>query len=172
MYFWGKCSQNVLYGFSTQEYAKSQFLSVCSGLHLVTYLDMGNFCDKTTETTLHEICVVVFLRFADSSKPSQPVFLINEWARIAGINKSEENLLKTSCKVGPPTTVAHILMTSRQVKPIGAREYWCDVSCKWNHAMFVVRSSVVVFNICTSHKSLEQIYWFFFQIITSIAFGS
>ena len=24
------------------------------------YLDMGNFCDNSTETTLHEICVQVF----------------------------------------------------------------------------------------------------------------
>ena len=44
---------------------------VRSGLHLVTYLDVGNFCDKSTETTLHETCLQVFLRFSDSSKPSQ-----------------------------------------------------------------------------------------------------
>ena len=36
-----------------------------SGLHLVTYLDMGNFCDKITETTLHKVCVrvIIFLDY-------------------------------------------------------------------------------------------------------------
>ena len=29
----------------------SQLRIVRSGLHLVTYLDVGNFCDKSTETT-------------------------------------------------------------------------------------------------------------------------
>ena len=44
------------------------------GLHLlVTYLDVGNFCDKSTEKTLHEICVQILLRFSDSSKPGQSV---------------------------------------------------------------------------------------------------
>ena len=52
-------------------YAISQLRIVHSGLHLVTYLDVGNFCDKSTETTLHEICVQGFLRFSDSNKPSQ-----------------------------------------------------------------------------------------------------
>ena len=49
-----------------------------SGLHLVTYLhvDVSNFCDKSTETTLQEICVQVFLRFSDSSKPIQSVSLL------------------------------------------------------------------------------------------------
>ena len=66
---------------------------------------MGNFCDKITETTLHEICVQVFLRFSDSIKPSQSVSLIYELAWLAIICKSEENLLKTSCKVAPVTKV-------------------------------------------------------------------
>ena len=70
---------------------------------------MGNFCDKSTETTLHEICVKVFLRFSDSRKPSQSVSLIYELAWLAGIRKSEENFLKTSCKVAPVTKVVHIL---------------------------------------------------------------
>ena len=61
-------------------YAISQFRIVHSGLHLVTYLDVGNFCDKSTETTLHEICVQGFLRFSDSNKPSQSVSLIYELA--------------------------------------------------------------------------------------------
>ena len=43
-----------------QQYAKSQLRIVCSGLHLVTYLDVGNFCDKSTETTLHETNVYKF----------------------------------------------------------------------------------------------------------------
>ena len=57
---------------------------------------------------LHEICVQVFLRFSDSSKPSQSVSLIYESAWLAGIPKSEENLLKTSCKVTPVTKFAQI----------------------------------------------------------------
>ena len=75
-----------------------------SGLHLVTYLDVGNFCDKSTKTTLHEIYAQVFLRFSDSSKPSQSVLLIYKMTWLAGIRKSDENLLK-SCKVAPVTKV-------------------------------------------------------------------
>ena len=82
---------------------------VHSGLHLVAYLDVGNFCDKSSETTLHEVCVQVFLRFSNSSKPSQSVSLIYELAWLARIGKSEKNLLKTSCKVAPLTKVANIL---------------------------------------------------------------
>ena len=69
---------------------------------------MGNFCHKSIETTLHEICVQVFVRFSYSSKPVPSVLLIYELAWLAGICKSEENLLKTSCKVAPVTKVAHI----------------------------------------------------------------
>ena len=69
---------------------------------------MGNFGDKRTETTLHGICVQVFLRFSDSSKLSQSVSLIYESAWLAGIGKTEENMLKTSCKIAPVTKVAHI----------------------------------------------------------------
>ena len=69
---------------------------------------MDNFCDKGTETTLHEICMQGFLRFSDSIRPSQSVSLIYEFAWLAGISKSEENLLKTSCKDAPVTKVAHI----------------------------------------------------------------
>ena len=64
------------------QYAISQLQFVRSGLHLVTNLDVGNFCDKSIETTLHEICVQVFLRFSKSSKPSQSVSLIYECARL------------------------------------------------------------------------------------------
>ena len=92
---------------SGREYAISQLRIVRSGLHLVTYLDVGNFCDKSTETTLHEICVQVFLIFSDSSKPGQSVSLIYKLAWLAGIHKSEENLLKTSCKGVPVVKVAH-----------------------------------------------------------------
>ena len=42
------------------QYAISLLRFVRSGLHLVTYLDVGNFFDKSTERTLHEICVQVF----------------------------------------------------------------------------------------------------------------
>ena len=35
------------------QYAISQLRIVRSGLHLVTYLDVGNFGDKSTETILH-----------------------------------------------------------------------------------------------------------------------
>ena len=58
----------------------SQLQIVRSDLHLVTYLDVGNFCDKSTKITLHEICVQVFLRFSNSSKPNQSVALIYELA--------------------------------------------------------------------------------------------
>ena len=62
------------------QYAISQLRIVRSVLHLVTYLDVGNFCDKRTETTLHEICVQVFLGFSNSNKSSQSVSLIYELA--------------------------------------------------------------------------------------------
>ena len=62
------------------EYAISQLWIVCLGLHLVIYLDVGNFCDKRTEKTWHEICVQGFLRFSDSNKPNQSVSLIYELA--------------------------------------------------------------------------------------------
>ena len=62
------------------QYAISQLRFVRSGLHLVTYLDVGNFCNKRTEKTLHEICVQGFLRFSDSNMPSQSVSLIYELA--------------------------------------------------------------------------------------------
>ena len=61
-----------------RQYGISQLRIVRSGLHLVTYLDVGNFCDKKTEKTLHEICVQSFLRFSDSKKQSQSVSLIYE----------------------------------------------------------------------------------------------
>ena len=61
------CAEN------TTQYALSQLRFVRSGLNLVTYLIVGNFCDKSTETTLHEICVQDFRRLSDFSKPSQSV---------------------------------------------------------------------------------------------------
>ena len=66
--------------FWPSQYAISQLQIVRSGLHLVTYLDVGNFCDKRTEKTLHEICVQGFIRFSDSNKPSQSVSLLIEFA--------------------------------------------------------------------------------------------
>ena len=70
---------------------------------------MDNFCDKSTETTLHEICAQVFLRFSDSSKPGQSVSLIYELVGLTVIRESEDNLFKISCKVAPVTKVAHIV---------------------------------------------------------------
>ena len=99
---------------------------------IVTYLDVGNFYDKSTEMTFHEICVQVFLyRFSDYSKPSLSVSSIYELALLAGIRKFEENLLKTSCKVAPVTKVAHIFWWhhDNRKQSASAREGWCDVSC-------------------------------------------
>ena len=125
------------------EYAISQLRIVRSDLHLVTYLDVGNFCDKSTETTLHEICVQVFLRFSDSSKPGLSVSSIYELACRAGIRKSEENLLKTSRKVASATKVAHIFWWrhNNRKQSTSAREHWCDVSCDipyWGGKMYEI----------------------------------
>ena len=49
-----------------------------------------------------------FLRFSDSNQLSQSISLIYKLAQLAGIGKSLENLLKTSCKVAPAIKVAHI----------------------------------------------------------------
>ena len=113
------------------QYAISQLWIVRSALHLVTYLDVGNLSNKSTEITLQKICVQVFLRFSDSSKPSQSVSLIYELAWLAGIGKSKENLLKTSCKVAPVTKVAHIFWWrhNNRKQSASARERWYDVSC-------------------------------------------
>ena len=79
----GKKSSQIL--LNDEECARLQLRFVRSALHLVTYLalhlvtylDVGKFCDKSTETTLHEIYVQLFLRFSYSSKPSQSVSLID-----------------------------------------------------------------------------------------------
>ena len=115
----------------TTQYAISQLRFVRSSLHLVTYLDVGNFSDKSTEKTLHEICVQVFLRFSDSSKPDQSVSLIDEYVWVAGFRKSKENLLKTSWKVVPVIEVAHIFWWrhGNRKQSASEREHWCDVSC-------------------------------------------
>ena len=113
------------------QYAISQLRFVCLGFHLVTYLDVGNFSDKSTETTLHEICVQVFLGFSDSSKPGQSVPLIYKFVWLAGFHKSKENLLKTSWKVVPVIKVAHIFWWCHDNRKhsASAREHWCDVIC-------------------------------------------
>ena len=74
------CNLYVPSTYSHVQYAISQLRIVRSGLHLVTYLNVGNFCDKRTEKTLHAICVQGFLRFSDSNKQSQSVSLIYELA--------------------------------------------------------------------------------------------
>ena len=51
-------------------------------------------------------------------------------ACLAGIRKSDENLLKTSCKIAPVTKVAHIFWwrhDNRKQSAI-AREHWCDIT--------------------------------------------
>ena len=90
---------------------------------------MGNFCHKSTKTTLHE----VFLRFSDSSKPSQSVLLIYKMALLAEIRKSDENLLK-ACKVASVTKVQNNKCIfwwrhDNRKQSTSARELWCDVSC-------------------------------------------
>ena len=90
------------------QYTISQLRFVHSNLHLVTYLDEGNFSNESTERTLHEISLQVFLRFSDSSKSGQSVLLFYKFVWLAGFRKSEENLLKTSWKVVPVIKVAHI----------------------------------------------------------------
>ena len=122
---WPNNSLGPLNKKSPPKYAISQLWIVCSVLHLVTYLDVGNFSDKSTETTLNKIFVQIFLRFSDSSKSSQSISLIYKLAWLAGIRKSEENLLKTSCKVAPVAKA----VTSRQSKTIHkcVCEHWCDV---------------------------------------------
>ena len=45
------------------EYAISQLRIVRSGLHLVTYLDVGNFCDKSTKQLYMEFVCKFFLDF-------------------------------------------------------------------------------------------------------------
>ena len=92
---------------------------------------MGNFCDKSTETPLLKFCVPCVLRLSDSSKPtSQSVSLIYEFAWLAGFHKSEENLLKTSCKVVPVAKVAHIFRWRHNRKQSASgHEQWCDFSC-------------------------------------------
>ena len=100
--------RDLLVCISHLQYAVSQLRIVRSGLHLVTYLDVGNFCDNSTDSTLNGICVQVFFRFSDSTKSTQSISLIYEFAWLAGFHKSEENLLKTSCKAVSVTKVAHI----------------------------------------------------------------
>ena len=54
----------------------------------------GQLLRQKHRNKLHEIFVQVFLRFSDSSKPGQSLSLIYGLAWLAGIGKSEENLLK------------------------------------------------------------------------------
>ena len=100
--------RSVKFKHATSKYVISQLRIVRSGFHLVTDLDVGKFCDKSTKTALHEICMQIFLRFSDSSKPSKSVVLIYKFAWLFGFRESEKNLLKTSCKAVSMTKVAHI----------------------------------------------------------------
>ena len=56
----------------SDEYAITQLQIVCSGSHLVTYLNVGNFWDQSTGATLHEVFVQVFLRSFDSNSQTNP----------------------------------------------------------------------------------------------------
>ena len=64
---------------------------------------------KSQEKKITYSLCTSFSRFSDSSKPNQFVLLIYEFTWLAGIGKSEENWLKTSCKDDPVAKVAHIL---------------------------------------------------------------
>ena len=117
-----------------KEYAISQLRIVRSGLHLVTYLDVGNFRDKRTENTLHEICVQGFIRFSDSNKSNQSVRLFANWlSLLASVNRRKTcpklhvRLLLWSKLPTYFDDVMTIEMTSRQ--SASARGHWCDVSC-------------------------------------------
>ena len=74
-----------------------------------------------------------FLRFSDSSKPSQSESLIYEFAWLAGFRKSDENLIKTSCKDVPVIKVAHIFWWRHDNRKqwASAREHWCDVNARY-----------------------------------------
>ena len=50
---------NINFNSYQLQYAISQLRIVRSGLHLVNYLDVGNFCNKSADTNLHEVCVQV-----------------------------------------------------------------------------------------------------------------
>ena len=108
------------------ENAILQLQIVRSSLHIVTYPDVGNFCDKSIETALHEIYVQVFLRFSDSSKPSLSILMIYELAWLL----ESVNLRKTCSKLHVKLLLwpncPHILKTSWQSASAG--EYWCDIS--------------------------------------------
>ena len=122
----------LFYVHNMSQYAISQLRIVRSGLHLVTYLDVGNFCDKSTETTLHEIRVQVFPRFSDSSKQAKPIRIVNLWIGLACWNPYIwGNLFKTSCKVALVTKVSHIFWWRHNngKQSASACEYWCDVIC-------------------------------------------
>ena len=54
------------------QFAISQLRIVPSGLHLVTYLDVGNLCDKSADTTLHEVYVQVYLDFLIPASRANP----------------------------------------------------------------------------------------------------
>ena len=135
------------------QYTISQLRIVRSGLHLVTYLDVGNFCDKTTEITLHEICVQDFLKFFDSSKSSQSVSLIYDLAWLTGIRKSEENYLKTACKVAPVTKVAHIFWwrQDNRKQSASAREHGCDITCDIPYWSWTTSIGMIWWCIVSTH---------------------
>ena len=92
----------------------------------------------TFATKEHEIFKQGVLWFSDSSKPGKSVSLIHELAWLAGIHKSDENLLNTSCKVEPVTKVAYIFWWRHATRKqsASAHEYWCNVSCDIPYCLY------------------------------------
>ena len=119
------------------EYAISQLQIVRSGLHLVTYLDVGNFWDKRTEKTLHEFVCKVFLDFPIATSQTNLYRQFTNWLSLL----ESVNIRKTCSKLHVrlilwsklPTyfdDVTTIEMTSRHSKTIGKCAWtWGDVSC-------------------------------------------
>ena len=69
----------------------------------------ATFATKVQKQLYMKFVRKYFLDFrSDSSKPGQSVSLIYELAGLAVIRKSEDNLLKISCKIAPVTKVARI----------------------------------------------------------------
>ena len=72
-----------------------------------------------------------FSYISDSSKPSQSVSSIYKLDWLAGIGKSEENLLNMSCRVAHVTKVAHIFWWRHNngKQSASVREHWYDFRC-------------------------------------------
>ena len=86
------------------QYAILQLRIVRSGLHLVTYLDVGNFCDKSTETIYMKFVCNFFLDFPIPASQARSELLIYKLAWLAGIRKSIlANFWECCGRSSPPT---------------------------------------------------------------------